>query len=217
MKARMPCTGFSLSDMTAAAPLLFTFRRCPYAIRARLALASAGIDCMPVEVDLKNKPARLLAVSPKGTVPVLVLADGRILEQSLDIMHWALEENDPDGLLPANPAERRLTDDLVAQNDGVFKQALDRCKYPGRYGLADGGASRSQAAGIVMQWNARLKASGFFINERPRLADYALLPFVRQFAGVDPAYFDGLDAPALRRWLATLAGSALFTRVMAKT
>ncbi|HWR95869.1 MAG TPA: glutathione S-transferase N-terminal domain-containing protein [Arenimonas sp.] len=195
---------------------MFTFRRCPYAIRARLALASAGIDCTPFEVDLKNKPARLLAVSPKGTVPVLVLADGRVLEQSLDIMHWALEENDPDGLLPANAAERRITADMTAQNDGAFKQALDRCKYPGRYGLADGGAFRPQAAEILLQWDARLKETGFFINDRPRLADYALLPFVRQFASTAPAYFDGLDAPALQHWLATLTGSALFTRVMAK-
>lgn len=201
---------------TASDPLLFTFRRCPYAIRARLALASAGIDCTPVEVDLKNKPARLLAVSPKGTVPVLVLADGRVLEQSLDIMHWALERNDPDGLLPAKAAERRLTDDLVARNDGDFKLALDRCKYPGRYGLADGGPFRSQATEIVMQWDADLQESGFFINDRPRLADYALLPFVRQFAGTDPACFDGLQAPSLRRWLAVLAGSALFKRVMAR-
>ncbi|MBP7917017.1 MAG: glutathione S-transferase N-terminal domain-containing protein [Arenimonas sp.] len=203
--------------MTPAIPLLFTFRRCPYAIRARLALASAGIDCTIFEVDLKNKPDRLLAISPKGTVPVLVLSDGRVLEQSLDIMHWALEKNDPDGLLTENAAVRHFTDDLTAQNDGAFKQALDRCKYPGRYGLSDGGAFRSQATEILLQWDVHLKETGFFINERPCLADYALLPFVRQFAVTLPAYFEGLQTPSLQRWLADLTGSALFKRVMAKS
>jgi glutathione S-transferase len=117
-----------------ANPRLFTFRRCPYAIRARMALASAGIAYTSCEVDLKNKPAQLLEISPKGTVPVLVLACGRVLEQSLDIMHWALRQNDPDGLLAADADEQKRTDVLIAQNDGDFKQALDCYKYPGRYG-----------------------------------------------------------------------------------
>ena len=198
-------------------PRLFTFRRCPYAIRARLALASAGIAYTSCEVDLKNKPAQLLEISPKGTVPVLVLACGRVLEQSLDIMHWALRQNDPEGLLPNGADEQSRTDALIAQNDGDFKQALDRYKYPGRYGLSDGEACRAQATTILMEWDVHLKKNACIINDRPSLADYALLPFVRQFAGTDDAYFIGLDAPALQRWLASLTGSALFAQVMLKT
>lgn len=196
--------------------MLYTFRRCPYAIRSRLALASAGIAYTPVEVELKNKPAQLLAVSPKGTVPVLVLANGRVLEQSLDIMRWALQQHDPDGLLSADAAGQQLTDDLVACNDGAFKQALDGYKYPGRHGLADGGVFRGHATEIVMQWDALLEQNGCFIDTQPRLADYALVPFVRQFAGVDPLYFSRLHAPSLQRWLSALTGSALFARVMAR-
>jgi glutathione S-transferase len=199
-----------------ANPRLFTFRRCPYAIRARMALASAGIAYTSCEVDLKNKPAQLLEISPKGTVPVLVLACGRVLEQSLDIMHWALRQNDPDGLLAADADEQKLMDVLIAQNDGDFKQALDRYKYPGRYGLADGEAYRAQAAAILMEWDVRLQTDAYLINGRPRLADYALVPFVRQFAGADEAYFIGLAVPSLQRWLAALTGSPLFTRVMDK-
>ena len=204
--------------MTPAAvkPRLFTFRRCPYAIRARLALASAGIAYASCEVDLKNKPAQLLEISPKGTVPVLVLACGRVLEQSLDIMHWALRQNDPDGLLPDDADEQSRTDALIAQNDGDFKQALDRYKYPGRYGLSDGKPCRAQPTAILMEWDVKKKKNAYIINSRPGLADYALLPFVRQFAGTDDAYFIGLDAPALQRWLAALTGSALFAQVMLK-
>lgn len=202
--------------MTESDLLLFTFRRCPYAIRSRLALASAGVAYTAIEVDLKSKPAQLLAVSPKGTVPVLVLANGVVLEQSLDIMRWALQQNDPGGLLPSDSAAQRLTDELIECNDAVFKSALDRYKYPGRYGLAEGGAFKDQATEILLQWDALLEQNGCFIDAWPRLADYAMVPFVRQFAGVDPLYFSRLHVPSLQGWLSALTGSALFTRVMAK-
>ena len=127
-------------------PVLYSFRRCPYAMRARLALRVAGQAVAHRDIELKHKPAAMLQASPKGTVPVLVLSDGAVLEQSLDIMRWALERHDPEAWLPADEASRQDAWALIAQNDGDFKFHLDRYKYPHRYDLADGLAHRAQAA-----------------------------------------------------------------------
>ena len=131
--------------MSAALPVLYSFRRCPYAMRARLALAVSGQACELREVVLRNKPQGLLHASPKGTVPVLVLPTGQVLEQSLEIMLWALAQHDPEGWLI--PSHGNLQDmlALIAECDGPFKQALDRCKYPSRYPDADIGAERARA------------------------------------------------------------------------
>lgn len=188
----------------SASPLLFSFRRCPYAIRARLALAVSGIDVTVQEVRLSAKPAALLAVSHKATVPVLVLADGRVIDESLDIMRWALTQQDPEHWLAHDDAA------AIATNDGAFKQHLDAWKY--RASLAD----RDAALAILAALDVRLAARPQLGGERPGLSDMAILPFVRQFAAVDPAWFDGRSLPRLQRWLAAHLASQLFQGVMAK-
>lgn len=193
-------------------PVLYSFRRCPYAMRARLALA---VSCTPValrEVVLRDKPAALLAASPKATVPVLVLADGTVVEESLSIMRWALERGDPEGWLEYDAAE---TQALIALCDGPFKQALDRCKYPERFPQADGKVCWSAAQNCLQTWENRLQR-GQFCGPARSLADAAVFPFVRQFAAIDPARWAALPLPRLQKWLSTWLASPLFAAVMEK-
>ncbi len=197
-------------------PVLYSFRRCPYAIRARLALRYAGMPYELKEVALRNKPAELLALSPKGTVPVLHLPDGRVLDQSLDIMRWALEQHDPDGWLRAAPAASMQA--LIEANDLRFKPLLDRYKYAERHPEQTREAWRAQAvAAMLMPLEQHLQTHHHLLADPISLADMALLPFVRQFAQVDKAWWDeASNLPALARWLDQLTGSALFQAVMAR-
>ena len=125
-------------------PVLYSFRRCPYAIRARLALRISGLPLELREVSLKSKPPEMLALSAKGTVPVLVLPDGLVIDESLDIMRWALSQNDPEAWLSHGPLNDMLA--LIAINDGKFKHALDRYKYPNRYPQESNGDTKAFAA-----------------------------------------------------------------------
>jgi len=196
-------------------PVLYSFRRCPYAIRARLALRQAQADCELREVALRDKPSEMLALSPKGTVPVLHLPDGRVLDQSLDIMLWALNQHDPDGWLSQAPLDAAQA--LIDTNDQQFKPLLDRYKYPDRHPQQTQSAYRDQAiACMLAPLDTRLRTSQHLLSDRISLADIALLPFVRQFAQVDRAWWDDAELPALRQWLDTLLASALFQAVMAK-
>ncbi|MEG0922231.1 MAG: glutathione S-transferase [Comamonas sp.] len=198
-------------------PVLYSFRRCPYAMRARLALAQGGVQCQLREVALKDKPAALLAASPKGTVPVLVLADGTVLEQSLDIMLWALRQNDPDGwLAPTNGSLEQMLA-LINRNDGEFKHALDRCKYPNRYPAPDADAAQTTAQAFLTELNAQLAATGYLFGRDPSLADMAIRPFVRQFAGIDEDAWAAQPWPHLQAWLVRLTDSALFEQIMDKS
>ncbi len=206
--------------MTAALPVLYSFRRCPYAMRARLALQVSGLPYALREVALKNKPAELLAASPKGTVPVLVLTNGQVIDESLDIMRWALGQNDPDGWLNVGSPDDIQA--LIAGNDGGFKHALDRYKYPNRYPLESGNnakafalAQRLSAANWLAGFESRLN-QGWLDGPKPCLADMATLPFVRQFAHTDAAWFAAQPWPQLQAWLARFEVSALFDSVMAK-
>ena len=195
------------------APVLYSFRRCPYAMRARLALQVAGVRCELREVALKQKPEALLQASPKGTVPVLVLPE-RVIEQSLDIVLWALARNDPAQWLPTDAALQADALQLVAQCDGDFKHHLDRYKYPNRYDLPDGLTHRDQGAVWLAGLEARLATQGFLIDHQWRWADAAIAPFVRQFARTDAAWFAAQPWPALQAWLATFEASPAFTGVM---
>jgi UPF0176 protein len=195
------------------APVLYSFRRCPYAMRARLALQVAGVQCELREVALKQKPEALLQASPKGTVPVLVLPD-RVIEQSLDIVLWALAQHDPQQWLPTNAAIQAEALQLVAQCDGDFKYHLDRYKYPNRYGLPDGLTHRTQGAAWLATLETRLAAQGFLVDRQWRWADAAIAPFVRQFGRTNAAWFAAQPWPALQAWLAAFEGSAAFGRVM---
>ncbi|MBU1350274.1 MAG: glutathione S-transferase [Gammaproteobacteria bacterium] len=202
--------------MSAALPVLYSFRRCPYAMRARLALAVSGQVCELREVVLRNKPQGLLQSSPKATVPVLVLSDGRVLEQSLDIMRWALAQHDPARWL--EPSEGTEADmlALIADCDGHFKQALDRCKYPSRYPDADAPAARKQAVEWLQSLDLRLAQHPFLFGDHVALADMAIAPFVRQFAGIDSTWWDAQPWPHLQAWLAQWQASSLFESVMHK-
>ena len=202
--------------MTAPLPVLYSFRRCPYAMRARMAIAVSGQTCALREVVLRDKPMEMLEASPKATVPVLVLSAGDVLEESYDIMKWALAANDPDGWL--SPTQGRLEDidALVQVNDGAFKHHLDRYKYPNRYADVDPLEEREKGVKILRALDDRIRDAGFLFGARVSLADAAIMPFVRQFAHTDKEWFDSLDLPNLQNWLRRGLDSPLFKRVMQK-
>ncbi len=202
--------------MTEALPILYSFRRCPYAMRGRMALDVAGIEVEHREILLKNKPAEMLAASPKGTVPVVVLPDGDVIEESLDVMLWALGQNDPENWLSPPSAERTEVDALIAANDGPFKHHLDRYKYDTRYEGAVASEHRAAASEHLENLEDRLSRSGQLLGDRPCLADIALFPFVRQFANTDRDWFDAQDWPNLQRWLDGHLNSDRFARIMVK-
>lgn len=196
-------------------PVLYSFRRCPYAMRARLALASGGIACELREIVLKDKPASLLRASPKGTVPVLVLPSGQVIDQSLDIMLWALRRHDPEGWL--RPVEGGLDDllALIQACDQGFKADLDRYKYPNRFGV-DPVLHRGRAMTWLNTLTQRLTAQTFLFGPRPALADFAMAPFVRQFAQTDVPWFEQHTNPALQQWLTRCLSLSLFKQIMHK-
>ncbi|UYY59494.1 glutathione S-transferase [Sphingomonas sp. S2-65] len=178
-------------------------------MRARLALAVGGTRCELREVTLRAKPAEMLTASPKGTVPVLVLPDGTVLDESIDIMRWALANRDPEAWLARNDSA------LIATNDGAFKHALDRYKYPERYGV-DALAHRSQGLKFLRELEDRLTTSAQLCGATRGFADAAVMPFVRQFAAVDRLWFDAQPLPHLRAWLSGHMASDLFTAIMAR-
>lgn len=197
-------------------PVLYSFRRCPYAMRARLALLASAQVCELREVVLAHKPAALLEASAKGTVPVLIDSDGQVIEQSLDIMLWALRRNDPRHWLRTNGVALEQMLALIAPCDGEFKFHLDRYKYPNRFALTDAAPHREQGAHYLNELNTRLLAHAYLMDECESLADMAIAPFVRQFAHTDPVWFDAQAWPALQAWLATFEQSPAYQRVMAK-
>ena len=191
-------------------PILYSFRRCPYAMRARMAIAVSGVQVELREVVLRDKPLEMIEVSPKGTVPALVLPDGRVLEESLDIMHWALGVSDPEVWLTI------VDEALIATNDGAFKRALDRYKYPHRYYLADGLPHREAGLAVLAKLNQTLATSAFLAGETRGFTDAAVFPFVRQFAATDQTWFDAQPLPALQNWLSGLVRSELFAQIMTR-
>ena len=190
--------------------VLYSFRRCPYAMRARMALRYSGVPLSIVEVSLKAKPAEMLAASPKGTVPVLVCADGSVIEQSLDIMHWALARHDPDNWLQPGCAA------LIEENDTRFKVLLDRYKYAIRYPEHPMEYYRAQGAEFLQRLEDVLARSAYLAGPALSLADVALAPFVRQFAHVDRDWFEQAPYPRLNAWLEQFLASELFSSVMKK-
>jgi glutathione S-transferase len=190
-------------------PVLYSFRRCPYAMRARLALLASGCVCEIREVKLSAKPAELIAASPKATVPVLVLPDERVIDQSLDIMHWALAQRDPAQWLDRDDSA------LIAANDRPFKAHLDRYKYPGRH-VSDPAEHRQAGAQMLGALEARLAEHAYLSGGHLGLTDAAILPFVRQFAETDRAWFDKQPLPLVQAWLAQFLASPLFTAVMVR-
>ena len=197
-----------------ALPILYSYRRCPYAMRARMALKLAGIQVEIREISLREKPAHMLQVSPKGTVPVLVLADGSVIEQSLEIMQWALKAR----ALQTNihEASRAASLVLISENDDAFKRALDAYKYPERYPSKTQGQHRADGEVFLQKLENLLQNNLYLFGNAPSLADIAIFPFVRQFAAVDAAWFDDSPYPKLKVWLKTLVDSELFASIMEK-
>lgn len=191
-------------------PILYSFRRCPYAMRARLALASSGQSVALREIKLAQKPAAFLEASPSGTVPCLV-HDGGVIDESLDVMKWALSHNDPEHWLRVSPAQETL----IAQCDGAFKHHLDRTKYGTRYPSEDPEFHRKAANVILFQWD-QLLGAGYLDGAQMTLADAAILPFVRQFAFIDKARFDTEPVAHIHDWLERFLSSARFAQIMHK-
>jgi glutathione S-transferase len=194
-------------------PVLYSFRRCPYAMRARMALAKADISVELREVILRDKPQAFLDASPKATVPVLVLPDGSVIEESFDILLWAFSINDAEGWLHENRADLV---EMVARNDGNFKKNLDGYKYP----QWNTGKTRTEYRDDGARWLAvledRLHSSDYLAGDKPSALDIAIMPFIRQFAHTDLEWFEASPYHSLNKWLSTWKGSELFLAVMHK-
>jgi len=197
--------------MTDVLPILYSFRRCPYAMRARMAIASSETPVRLREVVLKDKPDDMIAASPKSTVPVLIENDA-VTNQSLAVMRWALAKNDPEGWL-SGFAESEA---LIAENDGPFKHHLDRYKYSTRYEDVDPKEHRAEGLKFLQTLEARLAEKPYLSGDKRGFADVAIFPFIRQFRIPDMEWFDAAPIPNVQKWLAELMGSALFMSVMKK-
>lgn len=196
-------------------PILYSFRRCPYAMRARLAIAYSGAKLELREIVLREKPEEMLAISPKGTVPVLQLPSGEVIDESIDIMRWALAQHDPNDWYsePYIPA----IESLITQNDESFKPWLDRYKYADRYPEQPETFYRNQCEAWFKTLESLLEANkGYLVTDQITLADMALVPFIRQCAHVDLTWFESTPYPHLQRWLTDFKASELFVHIMRK-
>ncbi len=202
--------------MNSKLPILYSFRRCPYAIRARLAIAYSGQSSILREVLLKDKPDAFIRCSPKATVPVLQLEDGAVIDESLDIIDWALTRNDPDNWLPRSSSEHVITDQLIEENDVHFKPLLDRYKYAVGHPEKTEQAHRMEGEYFLRILEQQLSENRYLIGLRVTLADVAIFPFIRQFAGVDSKWFNESPYPHLKTWLQQWQASPLFQSVMVK-
>ncbi|WP_319411446.1 glutathione S-transferase [uncultured Cohaesibacter sp.] len=197
-------------------PILYSFRRCPYAMRARMGLFASGTIVEIREIVLRGKPAHMLEISPKGTVPVLLLPDGTVIDESLEIMLWALKQNDPHEWLTPESGSIQDALALIEELDGSFKHHLDRYKYSSRFENADEVVHRAMAMVALAPLQARLELSPHLFGGRPCLADIAIFPFVRQFANTDRDWFDSNAPVALRKWLVGHESSDLFVNIFSK-
>ncbi len=203
--------------------ILYSFRRCPFAMRGRMALKVSGVDLEHREILLRDKPDSMVKASPKATVPVVILKDGTVIEESLDVISWALARNDPLGWLDC---DRDKADALISENDGPFKHHLDRYKYASRYkedakrGDIDL-EHRKQAEKFIAKLETNLLANktqgpNFLIGTRQSIADIAIFPFIRQFANADKDWWNKAPYPHVQDWLNYHIASDLFISIMGK-
>ncbi len=197
-------------------PILYSFRRCPYAMRARLAIAAAGVECELREIVLRDKAAEFLALSPKATVPVMQTPAGQVIDESLDIMLWALGQADPQGWMTPDGAKSDQMMALILRADTEFKPNLDRYKYASRHSEDVSSEARDLAGQFLMHLNDLLAGTGYLFGKHLSLADMAIAPFVRQFANVDRQWFDAQHWPHLLAWLERFLNSAAFLSIMQK-
>ena len=202
--------------MTSQLPILYSFRRCPYAMRARFAIKVSELQVELREVKLADKPEQMLSCSAKGTVPVLLLADGTVIEESIDIMQWALAQHDPQNWLVKSEDDKKETARLIDFNDNEFKQHLDHYKYADRYPDKPIEFFREQAEVFLKILEENLNKSKYLINDNITLADIAILPFIRQFAYVDKNWFDRSSYIKCQSWLDECLKKPLFNKIMQK-
>ena len=195
-------------------PILYSFRRCPYAMRARMAIHISGQRCELREVLLRDKPPSMLEYSAKGTVPVLILQDGKVIDESLDVIDWALNLNDPDDWQRSKDKEK--TKELIKINDGEFKYHLDRYKYSKRYDNEDPEFHRKKCLKFIESINNELNNSEYIFDDNISYADIVLLPFIRQFRIADIEWFDSLPYDNLKKWLSSFLDSSLLHSIMKK-
>jgi glutathione S-transferase len=195
-------------------PILYSFRRCPYAMRARMAIHISGQRCELREVLLRDKPPSMLEYSAKGTVPVLILQDGKVIDESLDVIDWALNLNDPDDWQRSKDKEK--TKELIKINDGEFKYHLDRYKYSKRYDNEDPEFHRKKCLKFIESINNELNNSEYIFDDNISYADIVLLPFIRQFRIADIEWFDSLPYDNLKKWLSSFLNSSLLNSIMKK-
>ncbi|MBU3604891.1 glutathione S-transferase [Polynucleobacter sp. AP-Kaivos-20-H2] len=194
-------------------PTLYSYRRCPYAMRARMALKYAGIQVEHREIELRNKPQSMLQISPKGTVPVLRI-DDLVLDQSLDILRWALQQSDPQEW---REVDESIANTWIEKNDGPFKTLLDQYKYPARFPELDPEAVLDEALQVMLiPMEQALQNFQYLMGNRLTWVDVAIFPFIRQFSMVDPKRFEQLPIPAVKKWLDQQLESELFDSVMQK-
>jgi glutathione S-transferase len=195
-------------------PILYSFRRCPYAMRGRLGVLFSGLTVELREIVLRDKAPLFLETSPKGTVPVLVLPDGHVIDESLDVMLWALRASDPKRILPTDATYDKMME-LIGELDGPFKTALDQYKYPNKFD-SDPAEARRRAATFIYALEDRLRIHGNLFGAEKQFVDYAVLPFLRQFAHVDRDWFYAQDWPLVAKWLLAFIDSPEFAAIMPK-
>ena len=203
--------------MNKKIPILFSFRRCPYAMRARIAIKLCDLECEIREINLKSKNKEFLKLSPKGTVPVLVLPDDKIIEESIDIVHWAINTNDPYNLKLDNPIKYNEDIKLIRIFDGEFKYHLDRYKYDNRFKDAKREEHKYKARDLLVNLNDRLEEKKWLNGDNVSLSDISILPFIRQYRIADIKWFDEqLELPNINRWLDNFLNSKTLNNVMKK-
>ncbi|MEE2746296.1 MAG: glutathione S-transferase [Pseudomonadota bacterium] len=197
-------------------PVLYSFRRCPYAMRARFAILVSGRVCEIREVKLSEKPAEMVNISPKATVPVLEFSNGNVLEESMDIMLWALGLNDPYDWCNPRQGDMEEVNALINKNDTQFKYDLDRYKYPSRFNNVDPVLHRARGKKYLDELNERLSSSSYLFGSKPCLADYSIVPFIRQFANTNIDWFNSIPHLDLQVWMQKILSSNLFADSMVK-
>jgi len=194
--------------------ILYSFKRCPYAMRARMALYLTNIQCELREVSLKNKPSTMLDISPKGTVPILLLDNGNVIDESLDVINWALKQHN---VFAANLLDHQeiFTDKTIELFDGDFKFNLDRYKYSTRYHDVNEQIHRESCLKILKELDKFFIGSAWFFGDDINKLDISILPFIRQFRLANSEWFDAqADIKNIKYWLNTFLESDLFKKIM---
>ncbi|KAB2824770.1 glutathione S-transferase [Aliivibrio finisterrensis] len=196
-------------------PILYSLRQCPYAMRSRLAILHAQQTVVLRDIDMNNKPEEMLSISPKGTVPVLLLGDGSVIDESLDVMVWALTQSDPNNLLYSHD-ETKFTQmlDVINQSDNEFVDALQKYRAASRYHDTNEVECRERCCEWLMTIEKALSQHAYIIGETPSLVDYAILPFIRQFSRVDKKWYAQAPLPYLRAWLVNHYNDPTFSKAM---